>query len=47
LVEAATAIRVMGNAEHTGKLVLHIPQTGKSLVTLPPEQAQVFRPDGS
>lgn len=37
----------MGNAEHTGKLVLHIPQTGKSLVTLPPEQAQVFRPDGS
>ncbi|WP_151069169.1 KR domain-containing protein, partial [Mycobacterium tuberculosis] len=35
------------NAEHTGKLVLHIPQTGKSLVTLPPEQAQVFRPDGS
>lgn len=30
LVEAATAIRVMGNAEHTGKLVLHIPQTGKA-----------------
>ncbi len=47
LTEAATAIRVMSNAEHTGKLVLDIPQAGKSSVILPPEQAQVFRPDGS
>ncbi len=43
-VEAATAIRVMGNAEHTGKSSSTSPQT-ESLLPLPPEQAQVFRPD--
>ena len=43
LAEAATAIRVMGAAEHTGKLVLDIPHAGRSSVVLPPEQAQVFR----
>ena len=47
LAEAATAIRVMGAAEHTGKLILDIPHTGRSSVVLPPEQAQVFRGDGS
>jgi polyketide synthase 5 len=47
LAEAATAIRVMSAAEHTGKLILDIPQTGRSSVVLPPEQAPVFRKDGS
>ncbi|GLB83044.1 mycocerosic acid synthase-like polyketide synthase [Mycobacterium kiyosense] len=47
LAEAATAIRVMGAAEHTGKLILDVPQSGRSSVILPPEQAQAFRGDGS
>ncbi len=47
LADAATAIRVMGGAEHTGKLVLDVPHTGRSSVVVPPEQAQVFRPDGA
>jgi polyketide synthase 5 len=47
LAEAATAIRVMSAAEHTGKLILDIPHTGRSSVVLPPEQVEVFRPDGS
>ncbi len=47
LAEAATAIRVMGAAEHTGKLILSIPRVGHSTVMVPPEQAQVFRPDGA
>ena len=37
----------MGAAEHTGKLILDIPHTGRSSVVLPPEQAQVFRGDSS
>ncbi len=47
LAEAATAIRVMSAAEHTGKLILDIPRAGRSSVVLPPEQAPVFRRDGS
>ena len=47
LAEAATAIRVMSAAEHTGKLVLDIPHAGRSSVVLPPEQVQAFRVDGS
>jgi polyketide synthase 5 len=47
LAEAATAIRVMSAAGHTGKLILDIPQAGRSSVVLPPEQAPVFRRDGS
>ena len=47
LAEAATAIRVMSAAEHTGKLILDIPHTGRSSVVLPPEQVQVFRGDGA
>jgi phthioceranic/hydroxyphthioceranic acid synthase len=47
LVEAATAIRMMSAAEHTGKLILDIPQAGNSSVVLPPEQVRVFRPDSS
>ena len=47
LEEASTAIRVMGAAEHTGKLVLDVPHTGSYDVVLPPEQAHPFRADGS
>jgi len=47
LAEAATAIRVMSAAEHTGKLILDIPRTGNSSVVVPPEQVRVFRPDGA
>ena len=47
LADAATTIRVMSAAEHTGKLILDIPRTGRSSVVLPAEQAPVFRRDGS
>jgi polyketide synthase 5 len=47
LADAATAIRVMSNAQHTGKLVLDVPHTGQSRVMVPPAQVQVFRPDGA
>lgn len=47
LAEAATAIRVMSAAEHTGKLILEVPPDGNSSVVIPPEQARVFRPDGA
>ncbi|MGB8391454.1 sulfolipid-1 biosynthesis phthioceranic/hydroxyphthioceranic acid synthase [Mycobacterium sp.] len=47
LAQAATAIRVMSAAEHTGKLVLDVPRTGHSRVVVPQEQAQVFRHDGA
>ena len=43
LADGATAIRVMGAAEHTGKLVLDVPHTGKHRVVLPPDQAPAFR----
>nr|WP_082981488.1 type I polyketide synthase [Mycolicibacterium mucogenicum] len=47
LAEAATAIRVMGAAGHTGKLVLDIPHTGEFEAVLSPENAPVYRADGS
>ena len=47
LSEAATAIRVMSGAEHTGKLVLTVPRTGQTRAVVPPEQAPVFREDGA
>ena len=47
LAEAAIAIRLMSEAQHTGKLILDIPRTGSSTVVLPPEQVQVFRDDGA
>ncbi|KAA8966016.1 sulfolipid-1 biosynthesis phthioceranic/hydroxyphthioceranic acid synthase [Mycobacterium sp.] len=47
LAEAATAIRAMSAAQHTGKLLLEVPRHGSSSVVVPPEQAQVFRRDGS
>ncbi|MGH3262610.1 MAG: zinc-binding dehydrogenase, partial [Trebonia sp.] len=47
LCDAADAIRMMGSAQHTGKLVLDVPRTGRSSVVVPPERAAVFRRDGS
>jgi polyketide synthase 5 len=47
LADAATAIRMMRGAQHTGKLVLGIPHTGTARVVLPPQQAQIFRGDGA
>ncbi|CQD10466.1 multifunctional mycocerosic acid synthase membrane-associated MAS [Mycobacterium lentiflavum] len=47
LDQAATAIRVMGAAEHNGKLVLSVPREGHSTVLVPPERATVFRGDGA
>ncbi|MBS4726893.1 type I polyketide synthase [Mycobacterium sp. SM1] len=47
LADAATAIRVMSAAEHTGKLVLDIARSGRSRVVVPPERAPVFRRDGA
>ncbi|OBJ27432.1 type I polyketide synthase [Mycobacterium sp. 1245801.1] len=47
LADAATAIRVMSGAQHTGKLVLDIPHTGRSRVMVPPAQVEVFRSDGA
>jgi polyketide synthase 5 len=47
LSDAATAIRVMGGAQHTGKLVLDIPRVGHTSVAVPPEQARIFRGDGA
>ncbi len=47
LSEAATAIEILSAGNHTGKLILDIPHTGSTSVVLPPEQARVFRQDGS
>ncbi|WIM88720.1 sulfolipid-1 biosynthesis phthioceranic/hydroxyphthioceranic acid synthase [Candidatus Mycobacterium wuenschmannii] len=47
LTEAATAIRAMSAAEHTGKLVLDVPRTEPSRVAVPPGMIRVFRADGS
>ncbi len=47
LAEAATAIRAISAAEHTGKLVLSVPRNGATRVAVPPNRAPVFRSDGS
>jgi polyketide synthase 5 len=47
LAEAATAIRVMSGARHTGKLVLEIPRAGTTEVVVPADQVPVFRNDGA
>jgi polyketide synthase 5 len=38
---------VMSGAQHTGKLVLDVPRTGRRRVTVPPSHARVFRRDGA
>jgi NADPH:quinone reductase-like Zn-dependent oxidoreductase/acyl carrier protein len=47
LADAATAIRAISAAEHTGKLVLSVPRTGPTRAVVPPTRAPVFRRDGS
>lgn len=47
LADAATAIRIMSAADHTGKLILDVPHVGKSSVVVPPEQVEPFRRDGA
>jgi acyl transferase domain-containing protein/acyl carrier protein len=47
LTEAATAIRAISAAEHTGKLVLSVRRSGSTRVAVPPTRAPVFRSDGS
>jgi polyketide synthase 5 len=47
LAEAASAIRLMGGAAHTGKQLLDIPRSGSSRVVLPAAQATPFRRDGA
>jgi polyketide synthase 5 len=47
LTGAATAIRAMSAAEHTGKLVLDVPRTEPTRVAVPPGLIRVFRPDGA
>ncbi|MGV0853564.1 sulfolipid-1 biosynthesis phthioceranic/hydroxyphthioceranic acid synthase [Mycolicibacterium phlei] len=47
LTDAATAIRKMGGAQHTGKLVLDVPEQGLETAVLPPEQVPAFREDGA
>src|SRR6185312_9035168 len=47
LGDAATAVRAMSAAEHAGKVVLDVPESGRSSVVVPPEQVRPFRQDGS
>jgi polyketide synthase 5 len=45
--DAATAIRLMSAAEHTGKLILDVPRSGVSRAIVPLEAAHTFRRDGA
>ncbi len=45
--DAATAIRAISGAQHTGKLVLTVPRGDLVPVVVPPARVPVFRPDGS
>lgn len=48
LADAPTAIRMIGGAQHTGKLLLDIPHGGRrTRVAVPPQQARIFRGDGA
>ncbi|BBY29753.1 type I polyketide synthase [Mycolicibacterium sediminis] len=47
LANAANAIRAMGAAEHTGKLVLDVPRAGQYAAVVPADQAPAFRWDGA
>ncbi|MDV3124753.1 type I polyketide synthase [Mycobacterium sp. 21AC1] len=47
LADAATAIRAMGGAQHTGKLLLDVPRAGQSDVVVLPQEVPVFRADGA
>ena len=45
--DAADAVRLVGRAGHTGKVVLDVPHTGSSTAVVPPEQVRPFRADGA
>jgi mycolipanoate synthase len=45
--DATAAVRLVGGAGHTGKVVLDVPHTGCSEAVVPPEQTRVFRADGA
>ncbi|OBF77271.1 polyketide synthase [Mycobacterium sp. 852002-51613_SCH5001154] len=45
--DAAAAIRLVGGAGHTGKVVLDVPRAGRSVATVPPEEVRPFRADGA
>ncbi|AQT79183.1 polyketide synthase [Mycolicibacterium litorale] len=47
LAQAATAVRAMSAVQHTGKLLLEVPQRGSSEVVVAPEQVTPFRHDGA
>jgi acyl transferase domain-containing protein/NADPH:quinone reductase-like Zn-dependent oxidoreductase/NAD(P)-dependent dehydrogenase (short-subunit alcohol dehydrogenase family)/acyl carrier protein len=47
LDQAVTAIRVMSAAEHTGKLLLEVPRTGRGTVVVPPQRVPIYRRDGA
>ena len=47
LADAATALRMMSGARHTGKLVLDVRTPAHHQVTVPPGQARVVRADGA
>jgi polyketide synthase 3/4 len=45
--DAAAAVRLVGGAGHTGKVVIDVPRTGQRRAVVPPAQVRVFRPDGA
>jgi mycolipanoate synthase len=45
--DAAAAVRLVGAAGHTGKVVLDVPRVGNSVAAVPPEKVRPFRPDGA
>ena len=47
LANGANAIRAMGAAEHTGKLVLDVPRAGQFAAVVPAERAPAFRAEGA
>ncbi|MGO9693042.1 MAG: sulfolipid-1 biosynthesis phthioceranic/hydroxyphthioceranic acid synthase [Mycobacterium sp.] len=45
--DAAAAVRLVGGAGHTGKVVLDVPHAGSSVAAVPPESVRPFRSDGA
>jgi polyketide synthase 3/4 len=45
--DAAAAVRLVGAAGHTGKVVLDVPRAGRSVAAVSPEDVRPFRPDGA
>ncbi len=45
--DAGAALRLVGAAGHTGKVVLDMPQSGSCVAVVPPEQTHPFRADGA